>query len=45
VAAICASHPPYELRLERLEEQGREYPLPDPDAPPMPLPVAFAPES
>ncbi|GAB3156303.1 zinc metalloprotease HtpX [Micromonospora sonneratiae] len=38
--AICASHPPNELRLERLEEPGRTYPLPDPDAPAMPIPVA-----
>ncbi|MEU6797156.1 M48 family metalloprotease [Nonomuraea wenchangensis] len=28
-AAICASHPPYELRLERLEEPGRDYSLPE----------------
>ncbi|MEO3859966.1 M48 family metalloprotease [Acrocarpospora sp. B8E8] len=39
VAAICASHPPNELRLERLEEPGREYPLPDEDASALPLPV------
>ena len=39
VAAICASHPPNELRLERLEEPGREYSLPDEDAPALPLPV------
>lgn len=45
VAAVCAAHPPYELRLERLEEQGKDYPLPDPDAPPVPLPVAFVPET
>jgi Zn-dependent protease with chaperone function len=29
VAAVCASHPPFELRLERLEEPGRDYPLPE----------------
>lgn len=45
VAAVCAAHPPYELRLERLEEPGREYPLPDPDGPPLPLPVALISES
>ncbi|MGA5760645.1 M48 family metalloprotease [Nonomuraea bangladeshensis] len=28
-AAICASHPPPELRLERLEEPGRDYSLPE----------------
>ncbi len=28
-AAICASHPPFELRLERLEEPGGAYPLPE----------------
>jgi len=39
VAAVCASHPPNELRLERLEEPGRDYPLPDDDAPALPLPV------
>jgi Zn-dependent protease with chaperone function len=39
VAAVCASHPPNELRLERLEEPGRDYPLPDEDAPALPLPV------
>jgi Zn-dependent protease with chaperone function len=39
VAAICASHPPNELRLERLEEPGRDYSLPDQDAPALPLPV------
>lgn len=26
-AAICATHPPNELRLERLEQDGRVYPL------------------
>src|SRR6185437_13394945 len=41
-ASMCASHPPNELRLERLEEPGVSYPLPDPDAPPRPLPVAVA---
>jgi len=39
VAAMCASHPPNELRLEALEEPGRDYPLPDQDAPALPLPV------
>jgi Zn-dependent protease with chaperone function len=39
VAAMCASHPPNELRLEALEEPGRDYPLPDEDAPALPLPV------
>ncbi len=42
VAAVCASHPPNELRLERLEEPGRAYPLPDEDAPALPLPVLVA---
>ncbi|MGI5289559.1 M48 family metalloprotease [Nonomuraea polychroma] len=41
VAAICASHPPNELRLERLEEPGRQYPLPDEDAPALALPVVL----
>lgn len=39
VAAVCASHPPNELRLELLEEPGHDYPLPDEDAPALPLPV------
>jgi Zn-dependent protease with chaperone function len=39
VAAMCASHPPNELRLEKLEEPGRDYPLPDEEAPALPLPV------
>lgn len=39
VAAMCASHPPNELRLEALEEPGHDYPLPDEDAPALPLPV------
>jgi Zn-dependent protease with chaperone function len=39
VAAMCASHPPNELRLELLEEPGRDYQLPDDDAPALPLPV------
>ncbi|HEY0531836.1 MAG TPA: M48 family metalloprotease [Actinoplanes sp.] len=39
VAAMCASHPPNELRLESLEEPGRDYCLPDEDAPALPLPV------
>jgi Zn-dependent protease with chaperone function len=30
--AVSATHPPSELRLERLEDQARQYPLPDPDA-------------
>lgn len=42
VAAVCASHPPNELRLERMEEPGRDYPLPDEDAPALPLPVLLA---
>ncbi len=37
--SICASHPPNELRLERIEEPGGQYPLPDADAPAAPLPV------
>lgn len=39
VAAMCASHPPNELRLEQLEEPGCDYPLPDEEAPALPLPV------
>jgi Zn-dependent protease with chaperone function len=39
--AICATHPPNELRLEAIEEPGRDYPLPDPDAPARPIPVAM----
>jgi Zn-dependent protease with chaperone function len=31
--AVCASHPAAELRLERLEDPDRRYPLPDPDPP------------
>ena len=42
VAAICASHPPNELRLERIEEPGSQYPLPDAEAPPLPFPVVLA---
>ncbi|MBE8524311.1 M48 family metalloprotease [Amycolatopsis sp. H6(2020)] len=38
-AAICASHPPNELRLEAVEEPGAEYPLPDADGPAIPMPV------
>jgi Zn-dependent protease with chaperone function len=34
--SACATHPPYELRLEALEEPGKSYPLPDPDAPAAP---------
>jgi Zn-dependent protease with chaperone function len=30
-AAVCATHPPSELRLERLEDPSRTYPLPDPE--------------
>lgn len=40
-AAVCATHPPNELRLERLEEPGVRYCLPDEEAPPLPLPVAL----
>lgn len=29
--AMCARHPAAELRLERLEDPNRRYPLPDPD--------------
>ncbi len=39
--AICATHPPNELRLEAIEEPGRDYPLPDSDAPARPIPVAM----
>jgi Zn-dependent protease with chaperone function len=31
--AVCDTHPPNELRLERLEDPSRHYPLPDPDQP------------
>jgi Zn-dependent protease with chaperone function len=37
--SILASHPPNELRLERIEEPGVQYPLPDADRPDMPTPV------
>lgn len=40
--SVCASHPPSELRLERLEDPARSYPLPDQDRPVVPLPVAGA---
>lgn len=36
---VCALHPPNELRLEELEEPGRTYALPDPEAPVKPFPV------
>jgi Zn-dependent protease with chaperone function len=42
VAAVCASHPPNELRLESIEEPGVRYSLPDAEAPPLPLPVLLA---
>lgn len=42
VAAVCAAHPPNELRLERVEEPGVDYALPDEEAPPLPLPVLVA---
>ncbi|WP_156045663.1 M48 family metalloprotease [Herbidospora cretacea] len=29
VEAMCASHPPNEFRLERIEERGHDYPLPE----------------
>lgn len=41
-ASVCATHPPNELRLERIEEPGVSYPLPDPDAPARPLPVVVS---
>lgn len=37
--AVCAAHPPNELRLEKLEDPSRRYPLPDPDGPAAPLPA------
>ena len=40
--SVCATHPPNELRLERIEEPGTSYPLPDPDAPARPLPVVVS---
>jgi Zn-dependent protease with chaperone function len=40
--SICATHPPNELRLDRLEEPEGHYPLPDQDAPARPLPVVLA---
>ena len=39
--SVCATHPPNELRLERLEELGVRYWLPDQDAPARPLPVVM----
>lgn len=41
VSAVCASHPPSELRLERLEVEGGSYQLPDKDSPASPLPVSL----
>ena len=43
--SVCATHPANELRLERTEEQGTVYPLPDPDAPARPLPVVITTEN
>jgi len=43
--AASALHPPVELRLERLEDPGRQYPLPDPTAAGPPPPAPPAPES
>ncbi len=40
--AVCASHPPNELRLERAEAPGIDYPLPDRDSPARPLPVVVS---
>ncbi|WP_405063507.1 M48 family metalloprotease [Kribbella sp. NBC_01505] len=37
--SILATHPAPESRLERVEEPGVEYPLPDPENPDMPTPV------
>lgn len=42
-AAVSATHPPSELRLERIEDPARRYPLPDRDEPagaPLPVPAA-----
>jgi len=44
-ASICATHPANEPRLERIEEPGTGYPLPDPDAPARPLPVVITTEN
>ena len=41
-ATVCATHPATETRLDRLEEHGTDYPLPDPDAPARPLPVVVS---
>lgn len=44
---VLAHHPPYELRLERIEEPGRAYPLPPTEAPtgfvPVPAAAGFHP--
>lgn len=40
-AAICRTHPPTELRLERLERPGKTYTLPDTNAPAAPMPVVI----
>jgi Zn-dependent protease with chaperone function len=37
--AILGTHPPSELRLERIEQPGVEYTLPDADGPATPTPV------
>ncbi|GAA2260215.1 zinc metalloprotease HtpX [Actinomadura luteofluorescens] len=43
--AVHRTHPPTELRLERLELAGEAYSLPDLDAPIRPLPVTITPDS
>lgn len=40
--AVCANHPPSELRLEGAEAPGVDYPLPDRDSPARPLPVVVS---
>lgn len=37
--AVCGTHPPYELRLERIEEPGKTYALPDDNRPEQPTAV------
>ncbi|SDS53836.1 M48 family metalloprotease [Microlunatus soli] len=39
-ASVGSTHPPNELRLERIEDDGVDYPLPDPDGPAVPMQVA-----
>lgn len=39
-SSVGSTHPPNELRLERIEDHGVDYPLPDPDGPAVPMQVS-----